>query len=158
MWWSIKTHYLTLTILPIMKELACAFTVRAALIVVIEYVSIACMFNTRNKVFTKGNIFVKVAYATFTPANISSLFYTGFRLIWRRDAWRCQINVKTMLCMSTLELTTLKNIKSTLSITKFSMNNVKQRRNNVIIFNVEFYKAGNVKITFLMWPFVKIGI
>ena len=138
MWWSIKTRYLTLTILPIMKELACAFTVRAALIVVIEYISIACMFNTRNKVFTKGNIFVKVAYATFTPANISSLFYTGFRLIWRRDAWRCQINVKTTLCIS--------------------MNNVKQRRNNVIIFNVEFYKAGNVEITFLMWPFVKIGI
>ena len=110
-----------------MKELACVFTVRAALIVVIEYISLTCMFNTRNKVFTKGNTFAKVAYATFTTANIWSLFYTGFRLIWLRDAWLCQINVKTTLCMSTLEFKTLKNIKPTFSITNFlwtMLNNV----------------------------------
>ena len=36
------------------------------------------------------------------------------RVIWHRNIWPCQINIETMLCMSTLKYTTLNKIKSTM--------------------------------------------
>ena len=49
------------------------------------------------------------------------------RVIWRLDVGQCQINVETTLCMSTSRFTT-------------SIYN-RQRRNNVVIFNVKFHNV-----------------
>ena len=46
-----------------------------------------------------------------------------------------QINVETTLCTSTLKFTTFSNFK-------VELNNVRQRRNNIVIFNVNFHNVG----------------
>ena len=38
------------------------------------------------------------------------------RVIWRREVGQYQINVETMLCLSTLKFKMMKNVKSTMSI------------------------------------------
>ena len=61
--------------------------------------------------------------------NFQRRFNVVFRLMWRRDVAKCQINVKATSCTSTLKFTTLNNIESTSSISTLIwtiLDNVKQ--------------------------------
>ena len=62
------------------------------------------------------------------------------RVIWRHDVGKCQINLETTLCMciSTLILTTLDNVKTMLLFSKSS-----------------FIMLINVETTLWVWPFSK---
>ena len=51
-----------------------------------------------------------------TQQTFQRCFNVVFWLIGRRDVGQRQINVETMLCISTLELTTPSNIESTMRI------------------------------------------
>ena len=63
-------------------------------------------------------------------------FNVAFRLIWRRDVAQRQINVETTLSTSTLKSTTFNNVE---------LNNVRQRRKNVVVFNVDFHNVGQCR-------------
>ena len=82
-----------------------------------------------------------------TQQTFQTCFNVVFCLMRRRHEGQRQINIETMLCISTLEFTMLNNVEST-------SNNVRQGRNNNIFFNVEFQnvgKSGNnvVKMTII---------
>ena len=85
--------------------------------------------------------------------NFQRRFNVVFRLMWRRDVAKCEINVKATSCTSTLKFTTLNNIESTSSISTLIW---------TILDNVEatftfsmsiFTTLVNVKTTLWIWPF-----
>ena len=76
-----------------------------------------------------------------TEETFQSDLNVDVRVMWRREVRQCQINTETALCLSTLKFTTLKK-RQTNTVYYFNndINNVKQRRNNVI-FKVDFHNV-----------------
>ena len=63
-------------------------------------------------------------------------FNIVFRLIWRHNVVQCQINVETTLCTSMLKFKTLSNVQINIVYLNIDLNNVRQHRNNVVIFTM----------------------
>ena len=61
-------------------------------------------------------------------------------LIWRSDVWRNQINIETRLGRNQI------NIEINVVYSNINSKNVRQRQNNVVIFNTKLYNL-NVEIT-----------
>ena len=66
-----------------------------------------------------------------------------------------QINVKTTLCISTLEFTTSNNVESTLCISTLIWTMLDNVETTFSVSMSNFTMLGNVETTFSKWPFPK---
>ena len=90
-----------------------------------------------------------------TQQTFQRWFNITFRLIWRRDVAQRQINVETMLCMSTLKFTFFNNVETRLCISTLNwitLDNVEK----MLPFSTSILTTlGNVETTLRIWPFQK---
>ena len=69
------------------------------------------------------------------------------RVIRRHDVGQCQINVKTMLCMSTLKFTTLNNVELMLSISTLILTTLDNAETILLFPTLSFTTLINVETT-----------
>ena len=101
-----------------------------------------------NAFFIDWIFLLLILYFIIAPKTTQQLFQfcfnVAFWLIWRFDVRQSQANVETTLCTLKLKFTTLNDVESTLFISPLiSVDfNVRECRNNVVIFIVDFDNVG----------------
>ena len=77
------------------------------------------------------------------------------RLIWRRNVRQSQVNVETLLCMSTLKFTTLNNVNLALPISVLILTTLDNFEKLLVFSTSSFTTLIKVETTLSIWSFSK---
>ena len=99
----------------------------------------------------------KYIYYSFSmsPINISTFFNNIVRLVWRRDVGKRQTNIGSLFFTSTLNVTTLNNVESTLSILVLILTTFDNVETTLSFLTSRFTTLTNFETTLWIWPYAK---